>query len=161
MVAVPPLYVPPPLPPELVPLDGTDWNRCVPIRTVDGDTQRILRQQLTWTLVEECEIGDSLLLEEWKLRVVRDDETELDDGLAGRLVNLDTPERGQDGYLRARDDLWLWVQLHRDRLRCVTYDAGGGFDRLLVDLYVLAEDGVHVEDSATQHMLRCGWPIYR
>ena len=178
MSPVPPLYVPPPLPPELIPLDGTDWNRCIPMRSVDGDTERILRQQLTWTLDEECEIGDSLRLEEWRLRVVRDDETELDDGLAGRLVKLNTPEKGkrlptrEDGtpalpdgragtWAEARDDLLGWCAANAGRLRCITYDVAGGFDRLLVDLYVLAADGRSFEDSASQHMLRLGWPIYR
>lgn len=165
-MATPPLYVPPPLPSELVPLDGTDWNHVDPVRGTDGDTVRIHRAQLTWTLDEECEIGDALRLEQWRLRVVRDDANELPGGLAGRLVTLDTPElHSKDPAERAEAKraaamVWGWVQEHRDRLRCITYDTGGGFDRLLVDLYVLAEDGLTVEDSASQFMLRNGWLPY-
>ena len=160
MSPVPPLNVPPTLPPNLLPLDGTDWNRVHAVRAVDGDTVRILRQQLSWDLRESCEIGDSLRMTHWELRVVEDDPEELAGGISARLVNLDTPERGQDGYDVAADDLWLWIERNCDRLRCITYDAGGGFDRVLIDLYVLAEDGRTVEDSASQHMLREGWSPY-
>lgn len=161
MSATPPLNVPPVLPADLVPLDGADWNRVVAVRDVDGDTVRILRQQLSWELVETCELGDSLRLTDWKLRVTEDDPDELAGGIAARLVNLDTPERGQPGYKEAGRDLWGWVERNCERLRCVTYDTAGGFDRILVDLYVLAADGRTVEDSASQHMLRNGWMPYK
>lgn len=162
----PPTYVPPPLPEALIPLDGTDWNHVEVLRGVDGDTVRLLRAQLTWTLDEECEIGDTLRLTNWRLRVVQDDAAELPKGLAGRLVNLDTPElhsSDPDERRRAKvaaADLAAWVQSYRTQLRCITYDGGGGFDRLLVDLYVLADDGQTVLDSASQHMLRLGWLPY-
>lgn len=159
-MATPPINVPPVLPAELLPLDGTDWNRVIPVRGTDGDTVRILRQQLEWTLLDECEVGDSLRLEEWKLRIVRDDSDELPDGLAGRLVNLDTPERGQPGYKEAAVDVWGWLLANRDRLRCITYATGGGFDRLLIDLYVLADDGQTIEETASQWMLKRGWSPY-
>lgn len=164
-MATPPINVPPVLPGELLPLDGTDWNVVAPVRTVDGDTVRVRRQQLTWTLLDECEIGDSLVLEEWRLRVVRDDETELPDGLAARLVNLDTPElRSKDPAERERAklaaaDLTLWFELHAGRVRCISYDEAGGFDRLLIDLYVLAEDGT-IEETASQWMLKRDWAPY-
>jgi hypothetical protein len=156
----PPAYVPPPLPAELIPLDGTDWNRVVPVRGVDGDTMRILREQLTWSLIEECELGDTQRLEDWRLRRLRDDPVELPDGLAGRVVNLDTPERGQAGYKAAALQAWAWILSQGERLRCITYDTGGGFDRILIDLYVLSADGRTVEDSLSQFMLRQGWPAY-
>lgn len=156
----PPAYVPPPLPDELIPLDGTDWNRILPVRSTDGDTVRILREQLTWRLVEECELGDTQRLEDWRLRRLRDDPVELPSGLAGRVVNLDTPERGQPRYREAGDQAWGWVLAHADRLRCITYDTGGGFDRILVDLYVLGPDGRTVQDSLSQYMLRQGWSPY-
>lgn len=159
-MATPPISVPPVLPAELLPLDGTDWNRVVPVRGVDGDTVRLRRQQLSWTLFEECEIGDGTLLQEWKLRVIADDPEELPDGIAVRLVNLDTPERGEPGYREASDEVWAWIMGRRDRLRCITYDAGGGFDRLLVDLYVLCPDGRTVEETASQWMLKRGWLPY-
>jgi len=159
-MATPPINVPPVLPAELLPLGGTDWNRVIPVRGVDGDTVRIRREQLAWTLLEECELGDTLVLQEWKLRVVADDPLEVPRGLAARLVNLDTPERGEPGYAEAGADLWAWLMEWAQQLRCVTYDTGGGFDRVLVDIYVLAADGRTVADSATQHMLREGWAPY-
>lgn len=162
----PPINVPPPLAPALLPPDGTDWNRVIPVRGTDGDTVRIRRQQLEWKLLNTCEIGDSLQLTEWKLRVVEDDEEELPGGLAARLVNLDTPElRSSDPVERERAkraamQVWAWVLAHADELRCITYDKAGGFDRMLVDLYVLSADGRTVEDSASQYMLRQGWDPY-
>lgn len=157
---VPPINVPPPLPPTLLPLNGTDWNRVIPVRGTDGDTVRIRRQQLEWELLTTCEVGDTLRMTEWKLRVVEDDEEELPNGVAGRLVNLDTPERGEPGYKEAAQTVWAWVLAHADDLRCITYDGGGGFDRILIDLYVLSADGRTVEDSASQYMLRQGWAPY-
>lgn len=160
MSPVPPINVPPPLPAALVPLHGTDWNRVTPVRSTDGDTVRILRSQLTWELVSTVEIGDHSRLTYWTLRVVEDDPEELAGGIAARLVNLDTPERGQPGYKDASLQLWAWILAHGDELRCITYDGGGSFDRILVDLYVLAPDGRTVEDSASQFMLRQGWLPY-
>lgn len=161
-----PATVPPPLPAELIPLNGTDWNKVTPVRDTDGDTVRIRRAQLTWSLADECEIGDSLVMQDWRLRFVTDDPEELPNGIAARLVTLDTPElHSKDPAERelaqlAAQQLWGWVTAHADRLRCITYDSGGGFDRILVDLYVLAADGRTVEDSASQYMLRQGWAPY-
>jgi hypothetical protein len=162
----PPAYVPPPLPPELVPLGGTDWNRVVPVKGVDGDTVRILREQLTWKLVDQCELGDTQRLEDWRLRRLHDDPVDLPRGLPGRLVHLDTPELSskdpaeRDQARAAAALAWAWVLAHADVLRCITYDTGGGFDRLLIDLYVLSPDGLTVEDSLSQYMLRQGWAPY-
>lgn len=162
----PPAYVPPPLPEALIPLDGTDWNRVVPVRDTDGDTVRIFREQLTWKMVDECAIGDSQRLEDWRLRRLRDDPVHLPSGVAGRLINLDTPElhskvpAEREQARQAATQLWAWIVGQGDRLRCITYDSGGGFDRLLIDLYVLSADGTTVEDSASQFMLRQGWLPY-
>jgi endonuclease YncB( thermonuclease family) len=167
MLAItPPAIVPPPLPAELLPLGGTDWNKVDPVRDTDGDTVRIRRAQITWELAEECEVGDSLIMQNWRLRFITDDPEELPNGLAARLVTLDTPElHSKDPAEReqaqlAAHQLWGWITEHAEKLRCITYDTGGGFDRILVDLYVLAEDGRTFADSASQFMLRQGWAPY-
>ena len=151
-----PLTVTPLLPEDSLAAGGTDWNRCVVQRTVDGDTVRLLRFQYEWKRTQDREIAGALRAERWWVDVVRDDETELPGGLAGRLVNLDTPERGDPLYKVAASELADWCERAGDRLRCITYDQGGGFDRLLVDLYVLAEDGVTIAETATQWMLTAG-----
>lgn len=73
-----------------------------------------------------------------------------------RLVNLDTPERGEEGYARARGALAEWfARDDGERWRDLLLDDYGsaGFDRILGDLYVDGERG----DTASQHMLRAGW----
>ena len=160
-----PLTVTPLLPEESLVAQGTDWNLCELVRAVDGDTARIRRAQLTWRRTRDDEVGDSLRCERWIVDVIRDDVEELPDGLAGRLVNLDTPERGEPGYREAAADLAAWCARAGHRLRCITYDQGGGFDRMLVDLYVIGEDGFAIAETASQWMLTqgnggAGWPPY-
>ncbi len=155
-----PLTLAPLLPEESLSTGGADWNLCSIVRVVDGDTVRLYRSQLTWRRTVDEEVGGSLRRERWVVEVIRDDVDELPGGLAGRLVNLNTPERGKPGFAEATAELAGWCQRHAGRLRCITYDRGGGFDRLLTDVYVLAEDGATVADSASQHMLRAGWPPY-
>ena len=137
-----------------VPAGGTDWNRVAVARVVDGDTVRLHRQRATAELLHRDDLG-LLTVSEWRLRVVEDDDRVA--GVAARLVNLDTPERGQPGHREAADDLAAWCAEHAGVIRCVTYDTGGGFDRLLVDLYVMGAGG---RESATEHMLRRGWAPY-
>lgn len=76
-------------------------------------------------------------------------------GVPVRLIILDTPERGQEGWHAARDDLTTWVLARQEVLRCDVYESAG-WDRVLGDLYNAEDRG----DTATQHMLRLGWPHY-
>jgi endonuclease YncB( thermonuclease family) len=151
------LAVAPPLPADLLPAGGTDWNQCAVARAVDGDTARVLRRRVTAKVAHHDDIG-GLLLQEWAVHIVEDDGDDLPGGLAGRLITLDTPERGQDGYALARADLEAFVELAGGGLRCFTYDRGGGFDRLLIDLYYVRADGTR--HTATEWMLARGWKPY-
>lgn len=124
-------------------VEGTDWAVARVVRVVDGDTVRLIRKRTTHL--------DGLTLDVYDSG---------DDGVSVRLVNLDTPERGQDGYTEAADDLRHWIGRWRSGLpakfRVITYP-GGGFDRLLGDIYVEGDIG----NTATQWMLRDkGWKPY-
>jgi endonuclease YncB( thermonuclease family) len=153
----------PPLTDDAIPFGGTDHNQAEVLRGVDGDTVRLHRRRTVAELESSDDLG-SLVYSNWRVRVAEDDVLDLPDGLAARLVNLDTPElRSKDPDERARAkvaaaDLWAWCRHVGDRLRCITYDQGGGFDRLLVDLYWIGGDGV--AQSATEHMLSLGWSPY-
>ncbi len=160
MIPTLPPVVAPLLPEELLPVNGSDWNVCEPVRTTDGDTQRIIRAQVRWTLNTHSKVATGLIRESWSVEVIKDNKDHFPRGLAGRLINIDTPERGDDGYETASRDLEQFCAIYRDRLRCVVYDTGGGFDRLLIDLYVLDADGKTILTSASQHMLRLGWQPY-
>lgn len=157
------LAVTPPLPGSMIPAGGQDWNQAQVVRGVDGDTVRLLRRRVTATEVERDDQG-ALVCTDYRVRVLEDDVAEFPGGLAGRLINLDTPElHSKDLAERAQarlaaDDLAAWCQLVGDRLRVVVYDTGGGFDRMLVDLYWIDAAGDH--HSATEHMLLGGWPPY-
>jgi endonuclease YncB( thermonuclease family) len=124
---------------------GTDWAIDRIVSVTDGDTVRLMRSRI---------LGVSDGLE----TLQRDTDPK---GVAIRLVNLDTPERGEAGYELARSDLfrWLYTQdaFHSGgNLRVITYP-GGGFDRLLGDIYVNGDIG----STASQHMLRNkNWPPY-
>lgn len=72
-----------------------------------------------------------------------------------RLVILNTPERGQPGYVEARADLARWLELRRGRLRVETYESAG-WDRLLADIYGEGDRS----DTASQWMLLQGWASY-
>lgn len=149
----------PPLDDDAIPFGGTDWNQAAVARAVDGDTVRLHRRRVTAEQVSSDDVG-ALVCSDWRVRVVEDDVLELPGGIAARLVNLDTPERGQPGYREATADLLEWCADHAGEVRCVTYDTGGGFDRLLVDLYVLADLYEGQRSSASEFMLRRGWAPY-
>ena len=125
----------------------TTWNGFIIDRVVDGDTVRGWRSR-------ELSIADGmkmLLLDElWD----EDGEVTIP-GKALRLVNLDTPERGTPGYDKARNDLAKWLTVHAGNLMVDTAP-GGGFDRLLADIYVSGDRG----NTASQHMLKIGWEPY-
>lgn len=127
----------------------TDWEVEGVVRVVDGDTVRIIREQ--------TEVIDGL---EQITRDVADPDNDGDvDGVSVRLVNLDTPERGEPGYSEAKADLASWLTAHAETMRVRTYGATGGFDRLLGDFYVPGPNGDI--DSASQWMMReRGWLPY-
>lgn len=147
--------VAPLLPDGVLPLRGSDWNIITPHRAVDGDTHRLWRTQVTWELAHERKAVYGTITAEWRVQVVYDDPAALPDGVDCRLLNLDTPEKGEVGYKLATAEAWAWIVSHIDRLRCIGYDQGGGFDRVLVDLYVLGGDG-RIEETLSGWMLRYG-----
>lgn len=151
------LAVAPPLSDDQVPLRGRDWNQAEVIREVDGDTARLLRRRVDAVLEETTDLGP-LVMRDWRVREVEDDVTDFPGGLPGRLVNLDTPESGQPGYREAAADLAHFCDMNAGDLRCITYDQGGGFDRLLIDLYVI--EAGYGRYTATEWMLERGWPPY-
>ena len=139
-----------------LPLNGSDWNLVIPHRAVDGDTHRLWRTQVTWELESERRAMRGTLTAKWQVQVIYDDPAKVPDGESCRLINLDTPEKKDTvPYRLATAEAWAWITGHADRLRCVSYYTGGGFDRLLVDLYVLGLDGV-IEETLTDWMLRHG-----
>jgi endonuclease YncB( thermonuclease family) len=123
---------------------GTDWAIDAVPRIVDGDTIRVIRSRIVG------QTDDQLI-------VARDRHR---NGMAIRLVTLDTPERGEPCYTDARDDVARWLLEHAGRLRIETWP-GGGFDRLLGDVYVAGDRA----DTLSQWMLRYGnrgqgWDAY-
>jgi hypothetical protein len=152
----------PPMPKGVVPLGGTDYNQAEVLRAVDGDSARLHRRRFTVEEVHSEDLG-ALISSEFRVRVWEDDVLELPDGAASRLVNLNTPELNssdpaeRERARKATADLAAFIDAAGDGLRCVTYDEGGGFDRLLVDLYVDVEGG---RATATEWMLSLGWSPY-
>lgn len=125
--------------------EGTHWTVERVTRVIDGDTVRIQRTRNLGYL-DGIEI------------IARDATPDgvTPYGVSVRLINLDTPERGQPGYDQAREDLRNWLLINLPLLRVITYP-GGGFDRLLGDIYVAGDIG----NTATQYMLRDRqWPPY-
>lgn len=125
--------------------EGTHWTVDRVTKVVDGDTVRVHRSRKL-AYLDGIEI------------LARDATPDgvIPYGVPVRLVNLDTPERGEAGYEQAREDLREWLMENLPVLRVITYP-GGGFDRLLGDIYVAGDIG----NTATQHMLRDkGWPPY-
>lgn len=115
---------------------------------------------ITWTVQQVTKItdGDSVRLIRRRQLVASDgiglDLYDLTD-VPIRLVTLDTPERGQDGWAQARLDLTLWIAPRAGFLNVVTYGETGGFSRLLGDIFDTRD-----QTSASEHMLRLGWPPY-
>ncbi len=119
---------------------GTDWAVDRVVTVTDGDTLRLIRRR-TLTIDSDlaCDVYDANPR-----------------GVPVRLVTVDTPERGQAGYADATRDVTAWLELHAGRVRVETWP-GGGFDRLLGDLYVAGDRS----DTLTQWMLRDrGWLPY-
>ncbi len=120
-----------------------DWLISQVVSVTDGDTVRL---HLVREAVESLD-------ETWEQ--ARTTRTHHPRGVAVRLVTLDTPERGDVGYVEARTDVARWLLAHQENLRCQTYGSAG-WDRLLGDVYVTTDRG----DTLTQHMLRQGWDPY-
>lgn len=117
----------------------TTWTVERIHKVIDGDTVRLVRSRT-------CRL-DGLEL------TARDAGP---NGVLARLAWLDTPERGQAGYDRARADLSTWlVNRTATPLTVVCFDGGAGWDRILVDL----QDATG--NSASQWLMQvCGWPPY-
>jgi endonuclease YncB( thermonuclease family) len=117
---------------------GTDWVVERVVSITDGDTVRLVRRR--------SEVIDGLGVDHY------DTEPK---GIAIRLVTLDTPERGEPGHDKAKQDVIDWLTFWRGELRIETWP-GGGFDRLLGDIYA-GDRG----NTLSQHMLRDkGWLPY-
>jgi endonuclease YncB( thermonuclease family) len=120
---------------------GTEWTVERIGKITDGDTLRIERTRL---------------VELDARRYWLTDET----AVAIRLVWVDTPERGDPQWAKAKADLteWLserWRHVDAGDMRVICYESAG-WDRLLGDL--LDADG----NSASQWlMIEKGWPPYR
>lgn len=114
------------------PPPGTDWAITTITKVTDGDSLRCFRRRTTT-------LADGLQQDVYDTSSV-----------AIRLITLDTPERGQAGYTDARDDVLWWLSKHPD-VRIETWQ-GGGFDRLLGDVYDAADRTM----TLSQWMLRYG-----
>jgi endonuclease YncB( thermonuclease family) len=126
---------------------GTDWQVTAVAKVTDGDSLRLFRRRV---FEDSCvPVADGLRLQQ--RACIEDDPEQSPNGVAIRLITLDTPERGQPGYAEAREDVATWLLAHEGRLRVETWP-GGGFDRLLGDVYVEGDRS----DSLSQWMLRYG-----
>lgn len=106
-----------------------------PSSVSDGDT---IRASLSRMLDED---GDRQL---WEIR--KRDRI--------RLIIVDTPERGEEGWSRARQDTIAWLSQFSPGDLCVETYGRDDFGRLLGDVYPEVNRG----DTLTQHLLRvCGW----
>lgn len=108
-------------------------------KVIDGDSLRLIR---TRTIGE----ADGLRIDATDTAPV-----------AVRLVHLDTPERGEDGWAQAHDDLADWIYARPMYARPLVLHVAGrdNFGRILGDLRT--PDG----DSATLHMIRDkGWSVW-
>lgn len=124
----------------------------------DGDT---VRAHLSREEVVKAKEDPVVVVAGWVIRGVANRATpviiESDDpkGEPLRLVTLDTPEKGDEGYYDAQRDVILWLNEHFGRLEAETY-LSGGFDRLLADVYEVGNRS----NTLSQHMLRIGWDPY-
>ena len=88
------------------------------------------------------------------------DPTGRNQGVACRLVTLNTPEYKKDkiGWAKARADVLAWIDtwLEHGFEMEVWLDGRGGFGRPLVDLYVCGARDL----TLSQHMLKLGWLPY-
>jgi endonuclease YncB( thermonuclease family) len=135
---------------------GTDWQVTAVAKVTDGDTVRLFRRKV----YEQGPYPSSDGMRARQIVYFEDDPEQSPNGVAIRLITLDTPERGQPGYAEAREDVARWLLAHEGRLRVETWP-GGGFDRLLGDVYVEGDRS----NTLSQFMLRdanhgLGWDPY-
>jgi endonuclease YncB( thermonuclease family) len=129
-----------------VTVKATTWRLLHP-RAIDGDS---LRGYLT---------RDEWLAAGFAHTIFSAEQTE--DGIPVadtqllRLVVVDTPERGEPGYVQGRLDVRDWLAAHPGPLCVDTYESAG-WDRLLADVYPEGDRG----DTLTQWLLQLGWPVY-
>lgn len=133
---------------------GTDWA-INGFTVTDGDTIRAFLD--TERQIEpETELGDLLLS---RVERARTNRAVRPRGVGLRLITVNTPELSgpRADPVRARAamaDLSAWLDRWK-RLRCETWP-GGGFERLLADVYV---DGRR-DLTASEHLLQLGWPPF-
>lgn len=122
--------------------DHTRWEVLEVARVVDGDTIRLVRCRRINLDGRDYVIADA-------------PTPRRPDGVSVRLVWVDTPERGDDRYREATQDLRRWVdEVATGPLHVVCYESAG-WDRLLGDL----RDASGV--SASQWLMADrGWPPY-
>lgn len=118
---------------------GTDWQIDKIVSVTDGDTVRLVRRRTT------------------HLEGLRVDVTDSDPkGVSVRLITLDTPERGDNGWAQAADDVRLWLFGNTGRMSVTTWP-DGGFGRHLGDIYVTGDRS----NTLSQWMIReRGWLPY-
>ncbi len=125
-------------------IPGTTWCLTHP-RAVDGDTIR-------GTLRRTEYLAGGFAHDVYSARWV--DGAWMPWTTSMRLIVVDTPERGEPGYVEASQDVARWLALHPE-LEVETYETAG-WDRLLADVYPVGDRG----GTLTQHLLQLGWPIY-
>lgn len=121
---------------------ATDWHVDW-WHDTDGDTLRVRRSRTV-------QVADGLMAHYY------DDPEQLPKGLPVRVINLDTPERGDPTWAQANADTVNWLTAASDKLMVATWGTQGGFDRLLGDFYVAGDRN----NTLTQFMLLAGWDPY-
>lgn len=122
-------------------LGGIEWEISAVHSVTDGDTLRLFR-----TRTEN--------LDDYVAHTIFDRPDVFPRGISVRLINLDTPERGDALYLTAKYDVVNWMMEHAlDDLKVMTW-SDGGFSRFLGDVYYIDSSGVY--HSLTEWMLTKG-----
>lgn len=112
----------------------TTWTVLSVARVVDGDTVMLTRTR-------EVGVVDGLRVTATDVEPVR-----------VRLVHVDTPERGEQGWADARDDLVAWTRSRSLMLRDAGVDPFGRRLGDLVDAF---------GETASVHLVRDrGWPAW-
>lgn len=116
-----------------------DWRVDEVVKVVDGDSihvQMSTRPQLvTHNLAQVW-----MTAKPWKLR----------------LVHIDTPERGEDGWAEARSFVTQWLGARDGAVRCETLYPDN-FGRMLADVYEAGDRS----KTLTYALLTAGYEPYR
>jgi endonuclease YncB( thermonuclease family) len=115
---------------------------------VDGDTAWVQRE---WSQ------GDIEGVELIARDYAGGSKVRLDDGGKG----LNTPEKKQEGWAEARQDLLNWLEVHRQsghQLELHTRGKKDSFGRILGDFVVIGVEGAL---TAVEYMIVCGWEPYK